>query len=97
MLIKLPVAILSHLAVGFSNIGNEILNTYHKIKNDVIFHYENMKHSLDHHTKVLHCSHGLAHASYLTAVFVEGHGIYAVTAGILLVITVATYIANGIE
>jgi hypothetical protein len=97
MLLDLPVAILTHLKVGSLNIGKELLNTYQNIRSDIAVHYDAMKHSLDHHTKVLHCSHGIAHAAYLSAVFIEGHGMYAAAAGVLLVITVATYINNGIE
>jgi hypothetical protein len=97
MLLQFPLAILGHLRSGSVNIGKEILNTYQNIRNEIVAQYAAMKHSLDHHTKVLHCSHGIAHAAYLSAVFIEGHGMYAAVAGVLLVITVATYISNGIE
>jgi len=44
--------------------------------------------SIISHTNALHKSHWYAHILYFGAVSVEGHGMYALSAAILLVITV---------
>lgn len=46
---------------------------------------------LPHHTDTLrHTSHGI-HLTYFGAAFIEGHGLYAIIAGVLVVVGIANY------
>lgn len=40
------------------------------------------------HAHVFHASHMAGHCAYFTAVFIEGHGLYAAMAGVMLVLTI---------
>lgn len=46
------------------------------------------------HTHSFHTSHGLAHIAYFIAVVAEGHGVYAIAGGIMVVFSFITILTE---
>jgi hypothetical protein len=44
------------------------------------------------HTKVFHQTHGYAHIAYFVAVLAEGHGVYAIIGGVMVVFSMINVI-----
>lgn len=49
------------------------------------------------HTPVFHASHGVAHCAYFVAVMAEGHGLYAVVGGVMVVYSLITVVASDYD
>jgi hypothetical protein len=48
------------------------------------------------HSHRFHTSHGVAHVAYFIAVMAEGHGVYALCGGIMVVFSFITIIADDV-
>jgi hypothetical protein len=46
------------------------------------------------HTSAFHTTHGVAHVAYFIAVMVEGHGLYAIVGGVMVVYSLITVVAS---
>lgn len=46
------------------------------------------------HTKAFHQTHGVAHVAYFVAVLAEGHGVYALIGGVMVVFSMITVICD---
>jgi hypothetical protein len=46
------------------------------------------------HTPAFHASHGVAHCAYFVAVMAEGHGLYAVVGGVMVVYSLITVLTS---
>lgn len=46
------------------------------------------------HTHAFHTSHGVAHIAYFCAVMAEGHGIYALAGGVMVVFSFITVLCD---
>ena len=49
------------------------------------------------HTPVFHASHGVAHVAYFCTVLAEGHGLYALCGGVMVVYSLVTVITHADE
>lgn len=46
------------------------------------------------HTSIFHTTHGVAHVAYFIAVMVEGHGLYAIIGGVMVIYSLITVVAD---
>ena len=46
---------------------------------------------IPHRNDLLHRAHNGIHTSYFALVFIEGHGLYAVTGGMLCLLSIANF------
>lgn len=46
------------------------------------------------HSHTFHASHGVAHIAYFCSVMAEGHGLYALAGGVMVVFSFITVIAD---
>jgi hypothetical protein len=46
------------------------------------------------HSKAFHTSHGCAHIAYFVAVLVEGHGMYALIGGVMVIFSFITVVTD---
>jgi hypothetical protein len=46
------------------------------------------------HCKAFHTSHGVAHVAYFVAVLAEGHGMYAMIGGVMVVFSLVTVVTS---
>lgn len=49
------------------------------------------------HTPVFHASHGVAHVAYFVSVMAEGHGMYALVGGVMVVYSLITVVASDYD
>ncbi|MBW7970993.1 hypothetical protein [Bradyrhizobium sp. BR 10289] len=49
------------------------------------------------HSKSFHATHGVAHVAYFVTVFAEGHGLYAVIGGVMVVFSLINVIVDDVE